>query len=499
MIRAVLSRFRHLFSDGGPKLVRDLLALLSGQSLSRLLGFLTFAYLARTLNAEAYGALEFAISAAAFGAMVIECGVGSVAVRILAEQPERRPEIAAQVVVARLLMAVLVIPSVGIIGLLTHGSAEFVALMWLYAVALLAFAFKQDWLLQSADRMQLAAIAQPVRPLVFALGVFLFVRETTGIAAIGWIEVASALAVTVYFLWAQFTRVTPFHFSGAVAGAIPLLTRGFAVGLANIIWAAMLFVPMLFLARSHPEMSETAWLGAAQRIIISLLAASYVYHFSLYPVMARTIAVDREAWLRIITSSSHIIAWGGVGVALALTVLREWLMVFVFGATFLDGAAVLAVLAWVLPIRLQTGHARWSLIAAGNQSWLVAGELVGVFAAMIVAAVAVPPLGAVGAALSLVAGVTASGVVTQVAIDRSVGQFGLVRVSLWPVLAAAAALGLPCVLPLGHAAGMGLSAAVFAAAAVIARRPILADLHRVAYAKAHPSFTSASPMDQGRV
>ena len=49
---------RHLLSDRGPKLLRDLAALAGGQLFSMVVGFVAFAYLARVLDPASYGTVE---------------------------------------------------------------------------------------------------------------------------------------------------------------------------------------------------------------------------------------------------------------------------------------------------------------------------------------------------------------------------------------------------------------------------------------------------------
>lgn len=478
------SRLRHFFSDQGPRLLRDLLSLFGGQSVSMILGFLAFAYLARTLGPAAYGTLEFTISLAAFAAIVIECGAGTIGVRDLARAPHRKADLAMMVIFARLLMAVIVIPVALGIGLANVEGAAARMLMVLYALSLVAAALKQEWLLQGVERMSLAALAQPIRTAIFAGGVFLFVGQGTDLQIIGWIEIVSVMAVTGYYVFIQSRFVTAPGWGWHLTDVLRLLRDGLSVGLANILWALMIFLPMFLLVTLHPDSAQPAWLGASQRIVLSLLTASFIYHFNLYPVMVRTLENDRTSWQRIMLSSSHLIAWGGTAIALVLTVFSSEIMGLVFGAEFAGGALALTILAWVFPLRLQTGHARWSLVAMGRQNQLLLAEALGAVTLAVVAFLAIPPFGAAGAALAFGAGLVVSGIVTQICITRAAGATGTLLNTAVPLGVAAAAIAINHLL--GGVPGWAAAAIMFLAAASLRHRQLRRDMHRVAYARGAP-------------
>ena len=65
------------------KLLRDFLALASGQVLSKIIIFVAFAYLARTLEPEYYGFVEFAVALSLFSTIVVDLGLGSIGAREL--------------------------------------------------------------------------------------------------------------------------------------------------------------------------------------------------------------------------------------------------------------------------------------------------------------------------------------------------------------------------------------------------------------------------------
>ncbi len=157
----------------GSKLLRDFVTLSGGDLLSKMVGFLAFAYLARTLEPKSYGAVEFAIAISLFFAMIIDCGLGPIGVREVSRNGQRMASLAAQIPSARLLITLIAIPIMGFTSVLVTRSQDTHLLVLLFALALIAAPWKQQWLLQSQEMMGRVAAAQVLRTAIFTIGVVL--------------------------------------------------------------------------------------------------------------------------------------------------------------------------------------------------------------------------------------------------------------------------------------------------------------------------------------
>ena len=188
------------------KLGRDLLVLSGGQFFSKLVGFVAFAYLARTLGPESYGVVEYAVGLTVFFAMLVDWGLGPIGVRELAAKPEKAESIAALISGARLMIACIAIP---VLGLAAHWSGQpetAVKLVWLYALTLFAVPWKQDWLLQGREMMNAAAFAELIRTCAFAAAVAILIHSELDILYVGVAEIAAVALMTAYYLRTQDRR-----------------------------------------------------------------------------------------------------------------------------------------------------------------------------------------------------------------------------------------------------------------------------------------------------
>ena len=479
----IAGRLGHLVSASGPKLLKDLVSLVFGQFAGMVLGFVAFSFLARRLTTEIYGTLELIVSISAFAAIVIECGVNMIAVREMAREDANPSRIATAVVAARGLIAVVVVP-VFIVGILMMDLPESsTGLAILFAISLLLVPFKQEWILQSNERMRLAALGQPLRALVFAVLVIMLVGSGADLMFVGIAEIVAVTLLMSFYVAAQYWLGAPFHWREASGRVLYYVREGLAIGLSNILWAFMLYAPMLILATLSDSTEANAWLGASLRIVIAIVTASFLYHFNIYPVVTRTISADRERWRRLIRASIHIVAWGGFGLTLVFSVASTEIMATVFGERFAAAGPVFAILIWAFPLRFLSGHARWSLIADGQQRWLLVAEIAGASTLLATAFLVIPSMGAEGAALSLVVGIAVSGLVTQYRAESTLGRFGSASDVLPAFLAALAMLGLCSQLPFEITGQALLAVVVYLAVLMLRFRQLKHDLLVLSYAK----------------
>ena len=189
--------FRHWFSAGGPKLFRDFFALAGGQLFSMTVGFLSFVYLARVLDPTTYGAVEYAIGLTAGFAMFIDGGLSPIGVRRLSLDRSAASGLAAEIPTARLIVALFIVPLVGVGSYLVLDDTGIAPLVWLCAFAMMAIPWKQDWLFQGLEKMHHVALANATRMTAFFVVLLLLVRDSEDLVLVGLAELVAAATVTL--------------------------------------------------------------------------------------------------------------------------------------------------------------------------------------------------------------------------------------------------------------------------------------------------------------
>lgn len=463
------------------KLYRDYLVLAGGQVAGRLVGFLAFAWLARRLDGDGYAAVEYVVALAAILATLIDAGSSVVAARQASRVPTLRRALARAVPRAR------IVAGAGVFVLLALWTAFALppaippALVALFAVALLAQPWRQEWLLQATGRMGAVSATHLLRDVVFACAVVATVHGPGDLLKVGGAELVAVLAGTLLCLRFLRGHVAP---EPATAGCSvrSVLGEGVVVTAGTLLSMLTQYAP-LFLVAAMQGGAVTASFAAAARLVSAMTAFSYLYHYNLFPELARRSGVPGLDAAALAVASCRLTAWVGVLVALALTLLAEPLVTLAFGARLASAAPLLQVMAWSLPIVVCSGHARWALSAAGAQAHVAWAQGLGLVATIAVAAGLAGVLGATAYALAALAGSLAVWIAAH-HLARQAGlqppPFGLL---VRPALLALAIVGVNGL----AGAGPGIAAvalACFALVAPLVDPRLRKDVPRLAHARA---------------
>jgi len=396
-----IGRFPKQLAGGGAKFFRDLGTLVTGQVASKLIGLFAFAYLARVLSTTSYGDVEFIIGLAGLFGTVIDLGLGTIGIRRAGADPAKRGELAAEILVIRIAIA-LVCGLVMVVGIdLFGGSSELRALALLYAVSLVVGAAYQEWLLQSAGLMTSVALAQVLRMAVFLASLLLLVRGVGDTALAGAAEIAGIAAAACFAMYVQSRKITPIRlWTRFDAGS--LIREGIPVALGTLLWSAAQYAP-LFLMGALKGGAGLGFFAGASRLATSIAAFSSVYHFNLYATASR---LDRKgtALATVMASSFRTTAWVTIGGALFVALAAAPIVTSIFGHDFGPAAPTLAILIWTVPAMFLSGHARWSLILAHREADVLRSQAAGLLTAIALGLALVPAYSATGAAIAAVGG-----------------------------------------------------------------------------------------------
>ncbi len=421
-------------ADPSWNMLRNLGALGTGHVASKLAALVSYAWLARSLGPEYYGTVEFAMALAAFFVMIVEFGLDPIGVRDLAQDCYPAGSLAGNVPAAKLVVAVFAAPCMLLYAWAAGQSGAAIGLVAVLALTLFIVPLEQRWLLQGCSLMGCIAAGQMLRALVFLGGVTWFVGAPCDLLAVGWSEAAAALSAAGFYLFVQQRRITPLPWRCSWPQIRRLLREGLPVGLSDMAWAINQFLPIGILVLFSPA-TEVSWFGSANRVVVSLLALSRIYHFNLYPTMARKAGESAAAVESVLRRSFRLVAWGAILAAMGLTLCGRPLLELAFGEPFAPAALVLAIVVWTFPITALSGHARWALIASGRRRYVLGAQLAGLAATLLFGLVLAPRFGALGAAIASLAGYVAVWGVAHAYAGRHVGCMPLLPV-MRPALAA---------------------------------------------------------------
>jgi O-antigen/teichoic acid export membrane protein len=299
---------------------------------------------------------------------------------------------------------------------------------------------------------------------------------------VGWVEIVSAAAMATYYLVVQHSQIAPVRLSFQWRALRRLLGEGLSLGLGQVVWALNQYLSTLLVAVFLGS-EQIAYFGAAGRIVLSLGTFMHLYHFNLFPAVSKSLHASTGSFLELTRPSLRITSWLGIGVALPASFVATPLCQLAFGEAFGAAGPALAIVVWTLPTILVAGHARFALIASGHQRYVLASQLAGVVATLVLGLLLIPPLGPVGAGVAMLASFLAVWLASAWFTSRAVVRIPFTAYLSRPCAAAVAAAGaVRCLGLTGWWAGLCAGVVYFAAAALL-DRAIFRDARQLAESK----------------
>lgn len=416
------------------------LILSAAEASGKLLNFAAFTHLGRALGPAQYGLLEFVIAVMAFFTLTADMGLSVCGAREVAKNPSFAPRLAGEIVFARATLTFLTV-AVLFAGLPWLPVAEAARhLFYLYALSLFGSPLLIQWYFQGREAMTWVAAASVIRNGVFAGLVLATIRTGSPLWCVGSIECAAVACAGAFCLTAAWRRFGLHVFSVQVAlrSAWRRLREAVPLGLAELTWAGMWYLPMTLLGFWRADAS-LGWFGASHRVVMALHTFVWLYFYNLLPAVSRLASSPSEQLRHTIATSLRLTAWLSVFTAWTLGLLAPVLLPIAFGPTFAAGGSLLQALVWMIPITMLSGHYRYTLIACGLQKRLFAGTATGAITTAALGLWFIPRWGATGAVWCLLAGGAADFACAYGFVRRLVTPVPFFHSLLRPVAAGAAA------------------------------------------------------------
>ena len=414
------------------------LTLFAGEVLSKLCVFAAFAYLARVLGPAGFGLIELALSITLFFVMAVDGGLGSYGARVVSARPEEAPRLLAQITAVRAVAAVLAYVPI-LLGSLFYGMPG-AGMLAVYGLVVFAVPLFNQWLFQGFRAMHLVAAGTALRNVVFAAVVFAFVRRGADLRVVALAEVAGASALAVFTTVAlrRVLRIAP-EPSDLVGGAMRMLRQSWPLGASEVTWAALWYSPGIVLGTLSTN-EQLAWMAGPLRIVLALHTFVWLYFFNLLPALSRALVSGDHEWRSLTRRSLRTSMWVAGLVALTGTVFAPVIVQTVYGDAYAPAALPLQIVIWMIPLAWFSGHFRYSLIAAGEQRWEFGALAVTVAVTGTCTWLLAPGLGAVGAAIGLVAGGAVNGLLAWLAVTTRVGTLDAASAVIGSIVACVACI-----------------------------------------------------------
>ena len=425
--------------EGAIRVGRNFVYRIASQCVSALINVAAMVLLGRALGAEGYGEYTFYYALVPLVSNLAGAGIGLVVSRDIARDPERAPRLIGDAILARLILAGLVVAGAFAIAPRLVGSQQTLLVLVVAIAAVLDFG--QDvsiWVLRAHERLDLEArlllLSQVIWLGLIAGAVFLHEGLTVLLAAAA-VAFAIRTAAGAWIVHRSFHRA---RFEPDFGRLVRLVREGLPFALA--LFGVVLYGRIgLLTLKSLATTLDVSYFQVAYLLSQPFTFIATGLAMAMFPVMARRIdePLRLHGSLRRALKCQFLM---GLPLTLGLILLAEPLIHLLFqDADFAEAAIALRILALGITVSFLNHAARYALAALDRQRDSLIAAGIGIVVNATMCALLVPRFGYVGACIAFRAAQVGIWVVSQRALARHVHPAQVARDAFRPLLAGAIA------------------------------------------------------------
>ena len=369
------------------------------QAVRMLTGLAVGIYVARHLGPDGYGVIGYATALMLVGSALSRMGLAEIVTRDLVRDPAACDLVLGSAFLLRLWGGLLAYGALLLYGLHAAMDSQTRLAVLIIGAGVLAQPFDMAgaWF-HARQRLAYTALARLTGVLVTAALRIGFVATDKPLLWFAW-PVVAEIAIGAALILAAYTRVAgnPLRWRAGWRTLRALLAAALPLTLAIATNELSLRLPQVLLMH-WATTADVGYYAAATRLSEALYLLPVIACTALFPAVVRAHASGPQVYARRMEALYGVLLWGGLAVALPLSLLAPWLIRQLFGADYAPAAEVLSIHAWSLPlVGLGVARAR-TLIAEGLTRFNLIAAAVTLTCSLLLAWWLIPAFGAVGAA-----------------------------------------------------------------------------------------------------
>lgn len=307
---------------------------------ARLVAFVGTAYLARVLGPAAFGIIGFALALTRYFRVAVDGGFNPVGAREVAARPARSAEMAASVILFRLVLAGAALALLGLVALVLPKPVDVQLVVFLMGLEFVGLAVDTSWVYKGLERNRPVGLALILTELVSVLVLFSFVRSPSDVVIVPLALVSGQFVAAAYLAWPLFRhrRVV-----GRVREGFALFRSSSALIVSKLMRVLFFSFDVLFLGFMIGEAAVGLY-TAAYRICFVVTALATALTFSFLPEFTRAARSGRGDVAGIAGRSLELSSVLVAPVVVGGVVLAGPLLTAIFGAPYAEAAVAFQLL-----------------------------------------------------------------------------------------------------------------------------------------------------------
>lgn len=375
------------------------------QIATKIASFLFNIWVIRYLGAEKFGQYTAINSIGATFIFLADLGLSVYAIRQIAqwrEKPAHNAELrqfTGNVLGLRIALSLVAAGVMLFFAFASGRSWDIILGLILVAISWLLYAFQgsYDAMLSGYERLDITSSAKILYQIVLvALGVMVVLVLGLGYHALIAANLL-AIALLTWICWRGARDLgirpslpTPRQWPAIIRACIPFGILTFALGLSYKFDSVLLSL--------YRGDTETGYYGAAYNLIFSAVVFSNVLNTSLYPSLARQATQNRAMLPSIYERAMRYLLLVSVPITIAVAVLADSLVPFLFKVQFAPAADALKILIWVVPFMYASEFLGYIVLIDGNEKHVARSVSISTVINVVINLLLIPRYGFIAAA-----------------------------------------------------------------------------------------------------
>lgn len=382
------------------RIAKNILSVLGGDVLSRLLGFFAVIWLARVLGTEGFGSISFAFTFLGYALLFADPGLGTLGTREIAKTPHLSSVYLSKIISLRFLLAIAAFILIATLSLLIPGLAEVRWLIILYAASVFPYALSVEWFLRGIEDMRHIGLAAIIAYSFYLVSILLFVRSPLNIKLVPvfWFLGGLLSAIFLGFIVKQRPKTREPQLK---IGNLDILKMALPIGMGTIM-TGLYFnfdITMLGFIRGT---EEAGLYTAVYKLLMLLLLLDRVFSMVILPLISRYYEKSRERLEEILSKVTRIVITVVLPISAGGTLLALPITQTIYGKEYIPSFPVFQILIWILTITTIGSIYTQGLIASGQGKRYGIVMVIGTSLNIVLNLIMIPTLGIVGAAVATV-------------------------------------------------------------------------------------------------
>jgi O-antigen/teichoic acid export membrane protein len=374
------------------------------QLISQVIGFAALALAARKLGPENLGPFSWALEVGRYFTLPTDFGITVLAIRDMAQRPERAREIMGEVLALQIVLGLLVFAvMVGLAPLIAPDEKSASILPITACGVLVTAVVSFDWALRGLQRQPALAVTKILSQVIYgALVVTFLTKGFAGAKVFAWLNVVNLTMAAVLTLgWAWHVAGRPkvrFDWRRLWRRLMASLPIGISFAMIQIYYS--LDSVLLGYLKSTEAVGQYA---VAYRVPLGIFAFAAIWVGVIYPHASAMFVSDRDRLRRQVgTFASYSIAIA-LPLGLGATFAGQDLMPKLFGDEFSAATTPFILLMWAVAVSVVSVNFGNVLLGCGDEKRYAIGVSIGAALNIALNFILIPPFGTAGAASATIA------------------------------------------------------------------------------------------------